>query len=137
MKNSGPLEDRILIRELYGLYGDASCRGSVEDWLELWTEDGVWNSHIFECTGKAALRAQWNALWENFASLGFLSELGPVEVTGDTARARSYAREIIRLKDGGLFKLIGAYEDQMVRRNGTWLFARRDYRPLVEELPQQ
>ena len=33
-RNSGPLEDRILIRELYGLYGDVSCRGSVDDWLD-------------------------------------------------------------------------------------------------------
>ncbi len=27
MKNSGPLEDRILIRELYGRYADAACSG--------------------------------------------------------------------------------------------------------------
>ncbi len=133
MKNSGPLEDRILIRELYGLYADASCRGSADDWLACFTGDGVWNSHIFQCSGAVELRAQWDALWANFASLGFLGEVGPIEVTGDTARARSYAREIIRLTDGGLYKLFGAYEDTLVRQNGEWLFQRREYRPLVEE----
>lgn len=136
MKNSGPLEDRMLIRELYGLYADASCRGSVEDWLTLWTEDAQWNSHIFQCAGKDELRQQWDTLWANFASVGFLGEVGPIEVTGDTAKARSVAREIIRLADGGLYKLVGLYEDYLVRVDGEWLFRRRDYQPLVEELPQ-
>lgn len=137
MKNSGSLEDRILIRELYGLYADASSRGSADDWLALWTEDGQWNSHIFRCAGKAELRAQWDALWANFAALGFLSELGPVAVTDDTARARSVAREIVRLTDGSLYKLIGTYDDYLVKVGGEWLFSRRDYQPLVEELPGQ
>jgi ketosteroid isomerase-like protein len=133
MRFSGPLEDRLLIRELYGLYADASNRGDAEAWLACFTDNGQWNSHIFQCTGKAELRRQWDQLWANFASLGFLSEIGPIEVTGDSARARSYAREIVRLSNGGLYKLIGAYEDEIVRQNGTWLFARRNYRPLVEE----
>lgn len=133
MRNSGPLEDRILIRELYGLYSDASNRGDAEAWLDCFAEDGQWNSHLFRCTGREELRRQWDLLWTGFASLGFLSEVGPIEVSGDTARARSYAREIVRLKDGGLYKLIGAYDDHLVRRDGTWLFARRDYAPSVEE----
>ena len=28
------------------------------------------------------------------------------------------------------------YDDVVVRRNGEWLFARRDYQPLVEEPPE-
>jgi len=123
----------MLIRELYGLYSDASNRGDADAWLATFTEDGQWNSHIFQCRGPAELRRQWDLLWANFASLGFLCEVGPIEVSGDTARARSYAREIIRLKDGGLYKLIGAYDDHLVRKDGTWLFARRDYTPSVEE----
>ena len=133
MQFSGPMEDRLLIRELYGLYADASNRGDPEAWLACFTNDGQWNSHIFQCSGKAELRRQWDQLWANFGSLGFLSEIGPIEVTGDTARARSYAREIIRLTNGGLYKLIGAYDDELVRQNGSWLFSRRNYRPLVEE----
>lgn len=133
MRNSGPLEDRILIRELYSVYADASNRGDAEAWLSCFTGDGQWNSHIFRCAGHAELRAQWDALWANFAGMGFLSEIGPIAVTGDTARARSYAREIIRLSDGGLYKLVGAYDDHLVRQDGDWLFARRDYTPAVEE----
>ena len=33
MTNTGPMEDRLAIRELFGLYGDASCKGDAEAWL--------------------------------------------------------------------------------------------------------
>ncbi len=136
MAFTGPSEDRLAIRDLYGRYGDASTRGDVEDWLACWTEDGQWNSHIFRRSGKADLREQWDVLWANFAKVGFLSDVGAIEVDGDRATCRSVAREIIRLKNGGLFKLIGRYDDYLVRKNGEWLFAQRDYQPLVEELPE-
>lgn len=133
MKNSGSLEDRMLVRETYGLYMMASCHGDVDAWLDLWTDDAQWNSHLFNRTGKAELRDQWDSLWANFANTGFISDVGPVAVTGDTARAQSVAREVIRLVDGSVFKLIGTYDDHLVRVDGRWLFSRRDYSPLVEE----
>ena len=134
-RNSGPLEDRLLIRELYGLYADVSCRGSPDDWLDLWTDDCHWVTHYFDVSGKAELRQQWDSLWANFETVGFLGEVCVIAVDGDTARARSTAREIIRMKDGGVYKLIGAYEDSLVKQNGEWLFTQRLYRPLVEEFP--
>lgn len=133
MENSGSLEDRMLVREVYGLYTMASCNGDMNGWLGLWTDDAEWNSHLFNRKGKAELRQQWDQLWVNFDQLGFLSEVGPVAVNGDTARAQSVAREIIRMADGSLFKLIGVYDDYLIRMDGRWLFSRRDYRPLVQE----
>ncbi len=136
MKHAGPMEDRLLIRELYDRYADASCRGSQEDWLACWTPDGRWTSHLFDCCGTDELRSTWESVCSGFDEMGFFTQLGPVAVTGDTATARSFAREIIRLKSGGLFKLVGAYEDQMRRDAGVWRFSRRDYRVLVQELPE-
>ncbi len=136
MKNSGPMEQRELIRELYGLYADASCRGAKDDWLACWASDGRWTSHLFDCTGQAELAAQWDALWATFAGLAFFTQIGPIAVTGETAKARSYAREVIRMTGGGMYKLAGAYEDTLRVENGEWRFARRDYRVLVEELPE-
>jgi uncharacterized protein (TIGR02246 family) len=135
MAFTGPIEDRLAIRDLYSSYSDASVRGDTEAFLTCWTEDGQWNSHIFRCAGKKELRAQWDTLWANFAKVGFLGEVGSIEVDGDRATCRSVAREIILLKSGGVYKLIGRYADLAVRQNGQWLFARRDYEPLVEELP--
>ena len=86
----------MLVREVYGLYTMASCHGDMEAWLDLWTDDAEWNSHLFTRKGKDELRLQWNELWVNFDQLGFLSDVGPVSVTGETARVESVAREVIR-----------------------------------------
>ena len=137
MAFTGPPEDRLAIRDLYGLYADASTRGDPEDWLACWTQDCQWNSHLFQRSGKTELREQWDLLWANFSKLAFLSEIGAIEVEGDRAKARSVAREIVRLNNGGLYKLVGRYDDYIVRENGEWRFSRRDYQPLVEEAPEQ
>lgn len=135
MAFTGPLEDRIAIRELYGMYGDGSAWQATEEWLACWAEEAVWHTHVFTCSGKDEIRAQWNTLWVNFEKVAFLGEIGAIEIDGDRAIGRSVAREIVLLKGGGIYKLVGRYRDQFVRRNGKWLFLRREYEPIVEELP--
>ena len=136
MAFTGPIEDRLAIRDLYGSYGDASSRGDVEEWLTCWTEDGQWRTHVFDRSGKGELREQWDMLWANFDKVAFLGEVGSIEIDGDKATGRSVAREIIALSGGGIYKLVGRYEDCLVRQKGKWLFARRNYQPIVEELPE-
>ena len=136
MAFTGSIEDRLAIRELYSTYGDSSSRGDTEAWLDCWADEGVWHSHLFTRVGKAELREQWDQLWVAFEKVAFLGDLGSAEVHGEEAVTRCIAREIIRLKDGGIYKLVGRYDDLLVRRDGRWLFARRDYTPLVEEVPE-
>ena len=136
MPFQGSLEDRILIRELYGRYGDASWRGDSKDWVACFTEEGRWVSHLFDCRGRAQLLKTWDDLWKDWTSVAFLSEIGSIEVTGDHAKVRSYAREIVQLKNGGIFKLAGHYDDDLVRQNGVWLFASRVYALKIAEVPQ-
>lgn len=137
MPFTGPKEDRDAIRELYATYSDASARGDADAFIACFADDGQWNTHIFQRRGKDELRAQWNDLWQGmgFEKVGFLTEIGSIEVEGDKAAVRSVAREIIKLKSGGLFKLIGKYSDQLVRQDGQWLFAQRDYDVIAEEPP--
>lgn len=135
MPLSGSIEDRLEIQELYALYADASSSNRRQQWLDCFTDDGQWNSHIFQCTGKDAIRAQGDEIMDMFDGLIFLSVMGPVTIDGDRATARSYAREIGNLKGGGVFKLAGAYEDTLRKENGRWLFERRDYTPVVDEIP--
>lgn len=39
MAFTGPMEDRLLIRELYDTYADAGSRGDREGWLGCFAED--------------------------------------------------------------------------------------------------
>lgn len=135
MPFTGPMEDRLAIRELYDTYGDGSTTGNAETFLSCWTDGGEWITHVFSRKGKAELQEQWNTLWAGFEKVAFLANVLSIEVDGDRAHTRSVAREIISLKGGGIFKLAGLYRDQLVRRNGQWLFARREYEVLAEELP--
>lgn len=134
MAFTGPAEDRLLIRELIGSYSDAAFRSDLEAYLACWTEDGVrTQAGQPELRGKAALRDMWNAIWGMIERMAFFAEVGAIEVDGERATARVYCREIVFLKGGGVWKLVGIYNDQLVREGGAWRFARRDYELLMDE----
>ncbi|MEZ5737075.1 MAG: nuclear transport factor 2 family protein [Novosphingobium sp.] len=133
MKLSGSIADRLEIQELYARYGSASSRGDREGWLACWADDAVWASHIFDCRGKAQIEKQYLEIMSAFDKLYFSSQLGPVEIDGETAKAQSQAMEIAHFKAGGFFKLAGVYEDTLARRDGDWLFIRREYQPVVQD----
>ena len=129
----GPLEDRILIRERYGSYSDAVFRKDLEAWLSQYCETGTWELMGQQHTGKAMLKAQWETLWSGLNQMGFFAEIGAIEITGDHATVRSYCREIVELKSGKIIKVAGRYDDELVKENGIWLFAKRQYRALIRE----
>lgn len=135
MAFTGPVEDRLAIRELYGTYGDASWRGDGEQWLQCFTPDGRWTSHLFDASGHAALRATWDGLWKDWQSVAFLGEIGAMEITGEAAQCRSYAREIVRMQSGMTFKLAGRYDDTLVKSDGIWRFSLRAYTLMIDEMP--
>ncbi len=135
MKSTGSIEDRLQIREFYGSFAHASSLGLTEDWMGHWAEDCAWKTQHFTLEGKASVREQWDQLWANFDKVALLHELCCVQAEGDTATVLCIAREIIQLKGAGVYKLAGCYEDALVRTDGGWQFASRDYQPLVEEAP--
>lgn len=135
MTFTGPIEDRLAIRELYGTYGDASWRGDREQWVACFAQDGRWSSHIFDATGHDALREVWDGLWKDWDSVAFLGEIGAMEIEGDKASVRSYAREVVKMKNGVIFKLCGHYDDKLVRSGGAWKFQWRHYKVVIEEFP--
>ena len=42
MPFTGPLEDRIAIREMYDSYADGANRMDRAMWLSVWANDAVW-----------------------------------------------------------------------------------------------
>lgn len=127
------LEDRVLIRELYGRYALAAVQQDGDAWLACWSSDAIWKTPHFEVTGQAALEASWTATWTNFANVAPYYEVGEIVVSGDTAKAVSTVLEIISLAGGGLLKMAGMYTDEFVREGGKWRFSRRDYKSLSQE----
>ena len=137
MPFTGPAEDRLAIRELYGTYADASWRGDREQWVACFTADGRWSSHLFDATGHQALRETWDGLWKDWQEVAFLGEIGAIDVDHESARCRSYAREIVRLKSGGTFKLAGTYDDTLLKIAGEWKFVHRHYTLTLDEFPTE
>lgn len=133
MAFTGPLEDRLLIRELYNSYSDSSFRQDVDAYLACWHDDGVRLSRHGELRGKPALRAAWDEIWTTLERMAFFAEVGAIEVNGDAATSRCYCREIIELKTGEFWKVVGLYEDKLIRHDGQWLFQERRYSLLLNE----
>lgn len=133
MAFTGPLEDRIAIRELHGTYADASFRADKQGWLDCWADDCLWASSMGDFIGKEALSAQWDTLWAAMTSLAFFTETGAIEIDGDTATARCYVREMFTLQDGSDNKITACYDDRLVRDDGRWRFAERRYTILGRE----
>lgn len=130
---TGPAEDRLKIRERLDSYSDAVCRQDRADYLACWTEDGERLGEGGECHGIEELRTHWDGIWHSLERMAFLTQIGAIEVDGNCARARSYCREILRFKDGATHRLVGVYEDELRRMDGTWLFSRRNYCVFLHE----
>ena len=127
MISSGPLEDRIAIRELVESYNDAVMRFDAADWGSNWAADGVWSlPGRGEVVGREAIVAQWLGAMGDLEVEGFFASAGIVTVTGDTAHATWYQQEFL-VRAGNRISIVGEYADDYVRRDGRWLFAKRVY----------
>ena len=136
MPFTGPIDDRHAIRDLYDSYADGANRGDREAWLACWHDDAVWWTHYFEVTGKDAIRQSHISLMENVETTTFLTQIGAIEVDGDRAKGRAFCLERLVMKTGGSHRLTGRYEDDLLRVDGAWRFARREYNVMIEELPE-
>lgn len=131
MAFTGPIEDRLAIRELLDSYADAVNRIDADDWAATWAEDSVWSlpdyPEIGEIKGRAAIRAAWVEAMKTYPGIVFVANPGAIEVTGDRATVRSYTSEVYDV-DGVTKRDRGRYEDELVKVDGQWLFARRSFR---------
>lgn len=129
---SGPLQDRLAIRERFDSYSDAVTRQALDDYLNCWTEDGQRFGNGGECRGIDELRAHWYGIWKALSQMAFMTQIGAV-VDGATATARSYCLETLQFHDGTTRQLIGTYDDELRRIDGMWRFSVRRYRVLIDD----
>ena len=121
---SGPIEDRLAIRELHDAYCDAVLRFDPDDWGALWTEDAVWSLMGTEVIGRTNIVNLWNGAMGAFDAVSFLGIPGSLEVTGDTARGRYQTHEIL-VEKGEPRVAGGRYDDEFVKIDGQWLYSKR------------
>lgn len=125
--------DRLAIRERIEAYSDAVFRHDADAWIACWAEDPVWSLPGAEVRGRAVIRGAWEQAMAGFKLAAFFAVPGVVEVNGNTATARVYTQEILELAAGGMRRIIGAYDDELVKEGGAWVFKSRRYRVLRDE----
>jgi ketosteroid isomerase-like protein len=125
---SGPIEDRIGIRERYDAYGDAVFRADTGAYLACWTDDAVRTGTGGQCAGRDGLRAHWDGMWGFIERMTFFTQIAAIEIEGDEATARAFCLELLQLKTGESQRIVGRYNDRLARVDDRWLFAARDYR---------
>lgn len=134
MPFTGPIEDRLAIRDLYDSYADAANRGDRADWLAPWSDDAVWLSHYFDIKGRDAIAAKFDEITADVRQIIFMTQICSIEVSGDGAKCRAVCSERLLKEAGGEYQLTGLYEDELKRRNDQWLFVRRIYNVLHEAM---
>jgi hypothetical protein len=125
---TGPIEDRLKIRERFDAYSDAVSRTALDDYVRCWTGDPIRLGAGGEFHGVAELRAHWDGIWRAIETMAFVTQIGAIEIDGQDARARSYCQETLRFRNGQTQQLVGAYDDELKRVDGEWLFSKRTYR---------
>lgn len=130
MTYSGPIEDRLAVRELIEAYSDAVARRDADAWEQTWTQDAVWDlaGHIVE--GREAILQTWLGAMSTFEFVAFYATPGAIEIIGDKAQARVWVSEVLIPKGEPLKHVQGAYEDELSKDNGIWKFTKRSYRIL-------
>ena len=126
--SSGPIEDRLAIRELIESYNDAVMRFDRDDWAQNWTDDAIWHlPGAGDLTGKDVFVPIWEQAMANFEFVGFFASAGPIHVDGDTASGTWYQQEFLHQKDGVKRTVTGKYSDTYVKTDGRWFFTKRIY----------
>lgn len=134
MISSGPIEDRLAIRELVDSYNDAVMRFDRDAWAANWTDDAVWSlPGMGEIAGKDKFVPMWQQMMAGFSFVGFFASAGPIVVNGNAAHATWYQQEFLHQKDGAKRRITGRYEDDYVKRGGRWFFQKRVYSVLNAE----
>jgi uncharacterized protein (TIGR02246 family) len=129
MSFTGPIEDRLAIRELLERYADAVNRTDHEAWGDTWAEDGAWSLPGItesDIKGREAIVATWREAMKRFPQILFIATPGAIEIDGDRATVRSYTYETFPM-DGKINRNCGRYDDEVVRTADGWKFARRSF----------
>lgn len=129
---SGPMEDRLAIRELHETYGDGVVRFDKETWGSVWADDADWDFMGMELKGREAIVETWLGAMSGFDAVSFSCVPASIEVTGTTATSRVQTQEVLKGKDGSTRMIGGLYTDELEKRDGAWVYTKRAFSIVAE-----
>ncbi len=134
---TGPMEDRLAIRELHETYGDGVVRFDAETWGSVWADDADWDFMGMEIKGREAIVELWLGAMSNFDAVSFQCVPASIEVDGDRATSRCQTQEVLKGKDGSTRMLGGLYTDELQKRDGAWVYTKRAFKVVAEYNPAE
>ncbi len=134
---TGPIEDRLAIRELHETYGDGVVRFDAETWGSVWAEDADWDFMGMDIKGREAIVQTWLGAMSNFDAVSFQCVPAAIEVDGTTATSRCQTQEVLKGKDGSTRMLGGLYTDELEKRDGQWVYTKRAFQVIAEYNPPE
>ena len=120
--------EKNAIRELLATYCFHLDNYRFADMAALFTEDGTWDTAFGKGTGRAGIVAQAESIGTPGAVRPRRVHLTTnivIALNGDTATVQSNWTVIQNSANGPMIGSGGAYQDQVARRDGTWLFKYR------------
>lgn len=130
---SPQLEDEKAIRDLLAEYCFCVDRGDADAFIELFTEDGVWDRGAWgRVEGRKALHEYLTAAAVGEASRAVktrhICANQLISIEHDTALARSYVLVMNAAPAPPVPLVVGIYEDRLVKAGGRWRFESRRLR---------
>ena len=125
-------DDQFEIQTLTQRYADAVMRHDADDWGATWAENGEWHMGPEPIVGRDNIVTAWKGMMAGFPFAAFMVQPAIVDVDGDTAKSRTYVQESLQSADGNAFRVIGCYNDDLVKEDGAWKFAARRYTVLYQ-----
>jgi ketosteroid isomerase-like protein len=118
--------DIVAIHRLAVSYSEAICRGEIDEAVLVYAPEGVLSSATTsDAVGHEAIAATIRAATASFEFVFQTTHAGLVHVDGDRARARFPTTEWAKRAEGKALQFLGIYEDEVVRTEVGWRFARR------------
>jgi uncharacterized protein (TIGR02246 family) len=124
MINTG---DIITIQELISTYNIAIDNKNLNEWINTWTDDGVWTTTFGEAKGKTELKNMIDQITNEFASgkRHLSTNIVIKDAPNDMASAKSYLT-VIEAHNSPEVVASGTYSDTLKKNNtGAWKFFQR------------